>query len=481
MSHELYMPISCLLTPKIAEDVNKKLELIYKFAQENMISFSEVPEYLSEILKNNKYASSGMKASLSELPDFIFKLAELKNDSYFIKTAQEEGEEKEISDGSDSWTRSWWANVLGFIPGVGGVISLINIYKYSYRACMSEGALSWPCAEFVFDLLVIILDVTTIAGIAGALPTAGTSAAVSATSIAAGTVIRAMKPVIKVVMLGEKITRPIRMLLKSLGKGFIKILEMAGIKASSVIQWLRTKQASAAPGVLVRIYNKLERMFISFKTISSNIIARLKIAIKETDEFMDPLVSPVAKGRGSKALKKRFKAIKDAGQLEGRQILQWCSYFREGQGWGKYYFSINALRAGGLLKSTLESVANWFMSEGAQDIENQISEIENEVKNNPNVLVDGDQMRTKIRSIIEQSSQKLVAKLRSEGKNETEIAKTKEFYVKYMLDIMGGAVVSEYSEETNVNSGNMNELLDSTYGYGGRTFENMSMIPQTSN
>jgi ABC-type xylose transport system substrate-binding protein len=121
------------------------------------------------------------------------------------------------------------------------------------------------------------------------------------------------------------------------------------------------------------------------------------------------------------------------------------------------------------------------MSEGAQDIENQISEIENEVKNNPNVLVDGDQMRTKIRSIIEQSSQKLVAKLRSEGKNETEIAKTKEFYVKYMLDIMGGTAVSEYSEETNANSGNMNELLDSTYGYGGRTFENMSMIPQTSN
>lgn len=473
MSQELYMPISCLLNKKIADEVNEKLELVYKFAQENMISFREVPEYLSEILKNNKYASSSMKTSLSKLPDFIFKLAGLQNDSYFIKTAQEEGEEEGTSDGSDSWTRSWWASMLGFIPGVGGVISFINIWNYSFKACMNDGILSWSCCEFVFDLLVIILDAVTIAGIVAAAPTGGTSAVISGGSLAAGTVIKAMRPVLKVVMLGGKITTGIAKVLGYLGGKFIKLLEMAGVKASSAIGWFAAKKS--AGGVLGKIFTNLESMFVSFKKNVTNMIDRLKKAIDDTDEFMKPL-----------ATKTPVQVLKiwQARQLNGYIILQWCSYFRQGGGWMSLV-SMNTLRATGLIGKTLESVFNWFMSEGAQDIEDQVNVIENETRSNPNVVVSGEEMKMKIKSIIERNAQKLVDKLRSEGKSEAEIAKVKEFYVKYMLDIMGGAIVTENPKEGLIEPGGVSPEGRNTNkgyigsGYGGKSFGNMSYIPSS--
>lgn len=463
MTPELYMPISCLLDKKISNEINNKLELVYKFAQDNMISFNEVPEYLSEILKNNKYASSGMKSSLSKLPDFIFKLADLKNDSYFIKTAQEK--EQEASDGSDSWTRSWWASVLGFIPGVGGVISLVNIYKYSYKACKNEGALSWSCAEFVFDILVILLDVATIAGIVGAVGTLGASGIGAAGAIGAGTVIKAIRPVLKVIMTGGKITKPISMILRQFGRGFIAILEKAGLKSSSVIQWFAAKKSS--PGVLGRIFTKLENMFISFKTMTANMVDKLKKAIKAEEDLLNPLASPTATGRGMRARRAAYNTIVNAGQLQSRQILQWCSYFRHGSGWMST-FSLNSIRTFGIVGAAAQSLLEWFMSEGATDIEESVANMEGEFMQNPNAIITGPQMKEKIRLIVEKNAEKLVARLRAEGKSEAEIAKTKEAYVRYMVDLLGGVAVpgSKTSDE---------KSKPGMPGYEDRTFDQMWM------
>jgi len=467
MTPELYVPISCLLDKKISNEINAKLEIVYKFAQDNMISFSEVPEYIYEILKNKKYASAGIKSSLSKLPDFIFKLADLKNDSYFIKTAQEK--EQEASDGSDSWTRSWWASVLGFIPGVGGVISLVNIYKYSYKACKNEGALSWSCMEFFFDILVILLDAATIAGILLAVPTGGTSGVGSMAAIAAGTVIKAMRPVLKVIMFGEKITRPIRMLLKQFGKAFIAILEAVGIKSSKVIAWFAAKKST--PGVLGRIFTKLENMFISLKQMTVKIIDKLKKAIQAEQDLLNPLVSPAARGRGSSALRTTYRTIVNSGQLSSRQILQWCSFFRQGSGWMSY-FNLNTLRSIGITGKALESLVNWFMSEGATDIEKSVSEMESEVGQNPNAIVNGQQMKERIKLIVEESSEKLAARLRTEGKSEAEIAKIKEGYARYMAEMLGGIAVS--GSETSDKNTNMlgNEEMP---GYGNVKFDQMWM------
>jgi len=466
MTPELYVPISCLLDKKISDEINTKLEIVYKFAQDNMISFSEVPEYISEILKNKKYASAGIKSNLSKLPDFIFKLADLKNDSYFIKTAQEkEQEASNESDGSDSWTRSWWASVLGFIPGVGGVISLVNIYKYSYKACKNEGALSWSCVEFVFDILVILLDAVTIAGIMGSVGTAGASGVGAAAAIAAGTVIKAMRPVLKVIMLGEKITRPIRLALTQFGKGFIAILEAVGIKSSKVIAWFAAKKST--PGVLGRIFTKLENMFISFKAITVNIINKLKNAIKAEKDLLDPFASATATGRGRTARRAAYAAIVSRGQLGSRQILQWCSFFRQGSGW-MYTFNLNALRSFGILGKAAESLTNWFMSEGATDIEKSVSEMESEVMQNPNAIVSGQQMKARIKLIVEENSEKLVARLRTEGKSEAEIAKIKEGYARYMAEMLEGIAVS--GSETS------DEYTVQMPGYGkDATFDKMSI------
>lgn len=461
MTPELYVPISCLLDKKISNEINTKLEIVYKFAQDNMISFSEVPEYISEILKNKKYASAGIKSSLSKLPDFIFKLADLKNDSYFIKTAQEK--EQEASDGSDSWTRSWWASVLGFIPGVGGVISLVNIYKYSYKACKNEEALSWSCAEFVFDILVILLDAATIAGIMGSVGTLGASGVGAAAAVAAGTVIKAIRPVLKVIMLGEKITRPIRTLLTQFGRGFIAILEAVGIKSSKVIAWFAAKKS--APGVLGRIFTKLENMFISFKAMTVNIINKLKNAIKAEQDLLDPFASATATGRGMRARRTAYATIVSRGQLNSRQILQWCSFFRQGSGWMST-FSLNSIRTFGILGAAAHSLINWFMSEGANDIEKSVSEIESEVRQNPNAIVNGQEMKARIKLIVEESSEKLAARLRTEGKSEAEIAKIKEGYARYMAEMLGGIAVS--GSETSDKNTNMP-------GYGNVTFDQMSM------
>jgi hypothetical protein len=467
MEPELYLPISCLLDNKTSREINNKLELVYKFAQENMISFSEVPEYLSEILKNNKYASSGMKSSISKLPDFIFKLADLKTDSYFIKTAQEK--EQETSDGSDSWTRSWWASVLGFIPGVGGVISLVNIYKYSYRACKNESYLSWSCAEFFFDVLVVILDVATIAGIVAAIPTAGTSGVGSAASIAAGTVVKAMRPVIKAVMVGEYATRWVRAILRGLGRGFVRIVEMALLKGQTAAQWFAAKKAT--PGVLGRIFTKLENMFQRFIQIAQNIKTKLTAAIKAEGDLLNPLASPTARGRGSTALRQTYRTIVNAGQLNSRQILQWCSLFRSGTNWGSW-FSISSIRGYGLLTTGAQSLFNWFMSEGATDIEKSVADMESEVVQNPDLITTGPQMKERIKLIAEESSQKLVARLRSEGKSEAEIAKIKEAYIRYMVDILGGVAVSA-DKASNQNS------TSEMPGYGDVNFNQMWM-PSTS-
>jgi hypothetical protein len=446
MTPELFIPISCFLNKEMAKEVNSKLELVYKFAQDNMISFNEVPEYLSEILKNKKYASSAMKSSLSKLPDFIFKLADLKNDYYFIKTSQEK--EQKVSDGSDSWTRSWWASILSFFPGVGGVISLFNIWNYSYKACTNEGLLSWACVEFAFDILTIILDVATIAGLVGAIASDGGTAAISAGSIATGTVLKSIRPLIRVLMFSYKMTSPLILILKKFGPFFIKILSEAVRKSEAIIRWLNAKKS--ASGVLGKMFTKLKDMFISFGKITKNMIKYLENGIKAEKNFLG--ASQTARGRGMKARRATYRSIKTYGQLEGQQILQWCSFFRHGSGWTSYFgLSLNSMRTYGLIGDAATFIINWFLSEGATDIENAIGDIEDEVTKNPNATITGTQMQEKIRLIVQNNAEKLAVKLRSEGRSEAEISSIKEKYAQYMIDLLGGIAITE-SENTGQNS-----------------------------
>ena len=260
-----YRPISDVFPnhKKLVNNFNIELEKVYKFAKSNMISFRDVPAYINELSKHYKYASKALKSEIHDLPDFVIHIAENMNKkNKLIKLSQEETEEdfSEMGDeakqpGEDSWTRSWWAAGLSFIPGVGAVISLINLYKYSGAACMNSGVLSWPCCEAALNVLVILLDIATIIGLAaggvGAVP-----------GFAGATLVKSISPFLRIIIGTAKLSSKTLVLLKNAGKGLIWIFDK-GLRLCRALKGNKTLWEiikTRAPG-LVKFLKRIEDFF----------------------------------------------------------------------------------------------------------------------------------------------------------------------------------------------------------------------------
>ena len=289
-----YCPISDVFPnhKKLVNNFNVELEKVYKFAKSNMISFRDVPVYINELSKHYKYASKALKSEIYDLPDFVIHIAEsINKKNNLIKLSQEENPKEEFSEkmdeakqaGEDSWTRSWWAAGLSFIPGVGAVISLINLYTYSGAACMNSGILSWPCCEAALNVLVILLDIATIIGVAeggvGAIP-----------GLAGGTLVKSIGPFLKLILGTAKLSSKALGLLGKFGMKIVTLFEW-GIKAIGglkVHQTLGKLIAAKAP----RLMGYLTKIKTYFKDMRSELLNKMNASnvtlgsIKPTSKMM---------------------------------------------------------------------------------------------------------------------------------------------------------------------------------------------------
>ena len=289
-----YCPISDVFPnhKKLVNNFNVELEKVYKFAKSNMISFRDVPVYINELSKHYKYASKALKSEIYDLPDFVIHIAEsINKKNNLIKLSQEENPKEEFSEkmdeakqaGEDSWTRSWWAAGLSFIPGVGAVISLINLYTYSGAACMNSGILSWPCCEAALNVLVILLDIATIIGVAeggvGAIP-----------GLAGGTLVKSIGPFLKLILGTAKLSSKTLGLLGKFGMKIVTLFEW-GIKAIGglkVHQTLGKLIAAKAP----RLMGYLTKIKTYFKDMRSELLNKMNASnvtlgsIKPTSKMM---------------------------------------------------------------------------------------------------------------------------------------------------------------------------------------------------
>ena len=287
-----YCPISDVFPnhKKLVNNFNVELEKVYKFAKSNMISFRDVPVYINELSKHYKYASKALKSEIYDLPDFVIHIAEsINKKNNLIKLSQEENPKEEFSEkmdeakqaGEDSWTRSWWAAGLSFIPGVGAVISLINLYTYSGAACMNSGILSWPCCEAALNVLVILLDIATIIGVAeggvGAIP-----------GLAGATLVKSVSPFLKLILGTAKLSSKTLGLLEKFGMGIVRMFEW-GIKAVGGLKVHGTlgKLIAAKAPKLVGFLNRIAAFF-------KNMITYLLKKMKRSDKILGK-IKPTSK------------------------------------------------------------------------------------------------------------------------------------------------------------------------------------------
>ena len=290
-----YCPISDVFPnhKKLVNNFNVELEKVYKFAKSNMISFRDVPVYINELSKHYKYASKALKSEIYDLPDFVIHIAEsINKKNNLIKFSQEENPKEEFSEkmdeakqaGEDSWTRSWWAAGLSFIPGVGAVISLINLYTYSGAACMNSGILSWPCCEAALNVLVILLDIATIIGVVAGAGVGGIP------GLAGGTLVKSIGPFLKLILGTAKLSSKTLGLLGKFGMKIVTLFEW-GIKAIGglkVHQTLGKLIAAKAP----RLMGYLTKIKTYFKDMRSELLKKMNAAdvtlgwIKPTSKMM---------------------------------------------------------------------------------------------------------------------------------------------------------------------------------------------------
>ena len=275
---------------KLVNNFNIELEKVYKFAKSNMISFRDVPVYINELSKHYKYASKALKSEIYDLPDFVIHIAEsINKKNNLIKLSQEENPKEELSEkmdeakqaGEDSWTRSWWAAGLSFIPGVGAVISLINLYTYSGAACMNSEILSWPCCEAALNVLVILLDIATIIGVA-----AGGAGAIP--GLAGATLVKSVSPFLKLILGTAKLSSKTLGLLGKFGMGIVRMFEW-GIKAVGGLKvhgTLGKLIAAKAP----KLIEFLDRIAAFFK----NMIIYLLKKMKRSDKILGK-IKPTSK------------------------------------------------------------------------------------------------------------------------------------------------------------------------------------------
>ena len=287
-----YCPISDVFPnhKKLVNNFNVELEKVYKFAKSNMISFRDVPVYINELSKHYKYASKALKSEIYDLPDFVIHIAEsINKKNNLIKLSQEENPKEEFSEkmdeakqaGEDSWTRSWWAAGLSFIPGVGAVISLINLYTYSGAACMNSGILSWPCCEAALNVLVILLDIATIIGVA-----AGGAGAIP--GLAGATLVKSVSPFLKLILGTAKLSSKTLGLLEKFGMGIVRMFEW-GIKAVGGLKVHGTlgKLIAAKAPKLVGFLNRIAAFF-------KNMITYLLKKMKRSDKILGK-IKPTSK------------------------------------------------------------------------------------------------------------------------------------------------------------------------------------------
>ena len=174
--------------------------------------------------------------------------------------------------GEDSWTRSWWAAGLSFIPGVGAVISLINLYTYSGAACMNSEILSWPCCEAALNVLVILLDIATIIGVA-----AGGAGAIP--GLAGATLVKSVSPFLKLILGTAKLSSKTLGLLGKFGMGIVRMFEW-GIKAVGGLKvhgTLGKLIAAKAP----KLIEFLDRIAAFFKNMIIYLLKTLHIKSKD--------------------------------------------------------------------------------------------------------------------------------------------------------------------------------------------------------
>ena len=287
-----YCPISDVFPnhKKLVNNFNVELEKVYKFAKSNMISFRDVPVYINELSKHYKYASKALKSEIYDLPDFVIHIAEsINKKNNLIKLSQEENPKEEFSEkmdeakqaGEDSWTRSWWAAGLSFIPGVGAVISLINLYTYSGAACMNSEILSWPCCEAALNVLVILLDIATIIGVA-----AGGAGAIP--GLAGATLVKSVSPFLKLILGTAKLSSKTLGLLEKFGMGIVRMFEW-GIKAVGGLKVHGTlgKLIAAKAPKLVGFLNRIAAFF-------KNMITYLLKKMKRSDKILGK-IKPTSK------------------------------------------------------------------------------------------------------------------------------------------------------------------------------------------
>lgn len=287
-SKHYYCPISDIFPnhKKLVNNFNIELDKVYKFAKSNMISFRDVPVYINELSKHYKYASKALKSEIYDLPDFVIHIAEsINKKNNLIKLSQEENPKEELSEkmdeakqaGEDSWTRSWWAAGLSFIPGVGAVISLINLYTYSGAACMNSEILSWPCCEAALNVLVILLDIATIIGVA-----AGGAGAIP--GLAGATLVKSVSPFLKLIIGTARLSSKTLGLLEKFGMGIVRMFEwgikaIGGLKVHPTLGALIAAKAPRLMGFLNRIKTFLRDMIIYlFKKMirSDKILGKIK-------------------------------------------------------------------------------------------------------------------------------------------------------------------------------------------------------------
>jgi hypothetical protein len=262
-----YCPISDVFPnhKKLVNNFNVELEKVYKFAKSNMISFRDVPVYINELSKHYKYASKALKSEIYDLPDFVIHIAEsINKKNNLIKFSQEENPKEEFSEkmdeakqaGEDSWTRSWWAAGLSFIPGVGAVISLINLYTYSGAACMNSGILSWPCCEAALNVLVILLDIATIIGVVAGAGVGGIP------GLAGGTLVKSIGPFLKLILGTAKLSSKTLGLLGKFGMKIVTLFEwgikaIGGLKVHQTLGKLIAAKAPRLMGYLTKLILKI--------------------------------------------------------------------------------------------------------------------------------------------------------------------------------------------------------------------------------
>ena len=439
-----YCPISDVFPnhKKLVNNFNIELDKVYKFAKSNMISFRDVPVYINELSKHYKYASKALKSEIYDLPDFVIHIAEsINKKNNLIKLSQEENPKEEFSEkmdeakqaGEDSWTRSWWAAGLSFIPGVGAVISLINLYTYSGAACMNSGILSWPCCEAALNVLVILLDIATIIGVVAGAGVGGIP------GLAGGTLVKSIGPFLKLILGTAKLSSWTLGLLGKVGKKIVWLFEwgikaIGGLKNHPTLGKLIAAKAPKLVGYLDSIKASLQGM-------------RTKL--------LNKMGAP--KGMRTKLLDKMDEADKILGKIKPTsKMMYWSNKIR-------FSSPVNWIRTMNLSSLLITDIFQWWMSDGEEIVNGFDYESEPSLADNtPN----------DVSVLVEKLCSSLRQRLESKNFKPEEIENAiNQFRIKWTANL--NSAEGKGASETQSSA-------DFMPGYGKRTFKDKDAVAPSS-